>query len=58
VDATVRPPAPVRLVAVPAAPGVAADLGMGQPLGRAIRSGDGRDICVDPGTAGCSADGS
>jgi hypothetical protein len=58
VDATGRPPAPVRLVEVLAALALATDLGMGQPLGHAIRSGEGRDICVDPGAAGCSAEGS
>jgi len=57
VDAT-GPPAPVRLVEVLAALGPATDPGMGQPLGQAIRSGDGGDICVDPGAAGCSAEGS
>ncbi len=37
VDATGRPPAPVRLVEVLAALALATDLGMGQPLGHAIR---------------------
>ena len=37
VDTTGRPPAPVRLVEVLAALALATDLGMGQPLGHAIR---------------------